>query len=70
MYDLWPRRNSSWPFVFVIPQSALESDMAKGQKKSNKEARKPKADKTKATVATGLFSKGSTSADTVPKGKG
>jgi hypothetical protein len=43
--------------------------MAKGQKKSNKEARKPKADKTKATVATGLFSKGSTSADTVPKGK-
>jgi hypothetical protein len=55
---------------FVIPQSARERVMAKGQKKSNKEARKPKADKTKATVATGLFSKGSTSADMVPKGKG
>jgi hypothetical protein len=55
---------------FEIPNPALESDMAKGQKKSNKEARKPKADKTKATVATGLFSKGSTSADMVPKGKG
>jgi hypothetical protein len=55
---------------FVTPNPALERDMAKGQKKSNKEARKPKADKTKATVATGLFSKGSTSADMVPKGKG
>ena len=44
--------------------------MAKGQKKSNKETRKPKADKSKDTVATGLFSKGSTTADTVPKGKG
>jgi hypothetical protein len=44
--------------------------MAKGQKKSNKETRKPKADKSKATAATSLFSKGSTSADMVPKGKG
>ena len=44
--------------------------MAKGQKKSNKETRKPKADKTKTPTATGIFSKGTTSADTVPKGKG
>jgi hypothetical protein len=44
--------------------------MAKGQKKSNKETRKPKADKSKTPVATSLFSKGSTTADTVPKGKG
>lgn len=44
--------------------------MAKGQKKSNKEVRKPKADKAKTPVATGLFSKGATSADMVPKGKG
>jgi hypothetical protein len=44
--------------------------MAKGQKKSNKEVRKPKADKSKAPVATSLFSKGTTTADTVPKGKG
>jgi hypothetical protein len=59
-----------WPFVFYTPQPALERDMAKGQKKSNKEARKPKADKTKATVTAGLFSKGTTSADMMPKGKG
>ena len=44
--------------------------MAKGQKKSNKETRKPKADKTKSSAPTSLFSKGSTTADTVPKGKG
>ena len=43
--------------------------MAKGQKKTNKEVRKPKADKTSAATPTGLFSKGSTNADTVPKGK-
>jgi hypothetical protein len=59
-----------WPFVFYPPQPALERDMAKGQKKSNKEARKPKADKTKATVTTGLFSKGTTAANILPKGKG
>jgi hypothetical protein len=46
------------------------TSMAKGQKKSNKETRKPKADKSKATTATSLFSKGSTSADMLPKGKG
>jgi hypothetical protein len=44
--------------------------MAKGQKKSNKEARKPKSDKAKVTAPTSLFSKGSTTADTVPKGRG
>jgi hypothetical protein len=31
------------------------TSMAKGQKKSNKETRKPKADKSKATAATSLF---------------
>jgi hypothetical protein len=43
--------------------------MAKGQKKSNKEVRKPKADKSNTQVPTGLFSKGSTTADTVSKNK-
>jgi hypothetical protein len=38
--------------------------MAKGQKKSNKETRKPKADKSKPPVVGGMFSKGSTSPDT------
>jgi hypothetical protein len=45
-----------------------ETNMAKGQKKSNKEVRKPKADKSKPPVVGGLFSKGSSSADGMPKG--
>jgi hypothetical protein len=56
--------------AYTIHQTETESHMAKGQKKSNKETRKPKADKSQATVATSLFSKGSTNADMVPKGKG
>jgi hypothetical protein len=44
--------------------------MAKGQKKSNKEIRKPKAEKSKSAAPTALFSKGATSADKVPGGKG
>ena len=43
--------------------------MAKGQKKSNKEVRKPKAEKSKTEAPTPLFSKGAATADKVPMGK-
>ncbi len=46
-----------------------EHPMAKGQKKSNKEIRKPKAEKSKTEAPTPLFSKGATTADKVPMGK-
>jgi hypothetical protein len=50
-------------------KSELERNMAKGQKKSNKEVRKPKADKTKSSASVGPFSNGSTTTGAGAKGK-
>jgi hypothetical protein len=47
-------RDKSGPFHFsptAPPDRAWETDMAKGQKRSNKEVKKPKADKKPAVVA-------------------
>ncbi len=56
---------------YLVPPHLHRSEhpMAKGQKKSNNEIRKPKAEKSKTEAPTPLFSKGATTADKVPMGK-
>jgi len=64
----WPQPRAFRPVPALIFHRS-EYQMAKGQKKSNKEVRKPKAEKSKTEAPTPLFSKGATTADKVPMGK-
>jgi hypothetical protein len=53
----------------VALDASTEETMAKGQMKSNKETKKPKAEKPKATVSAYKASQGKSGQSTVPVGK-